>query len=101
MGPPTQTQGLWVPRIIEAKSFNLKFTKAGIYNYSFVVHEDNHMFGTIIVEDPNVAVPKPAEDAIHGRNERDALLAHVPSTIAAAISEFRPAKKVPDGSTTH
>jgi plastocyanin len=49
------------PLDIEAKSFNLKFAKAGIYNYSYVVHADNHMFGTTIVEDPNVAVPTPTE----------------------------------------
>jgi hypothetical protein len=51
------------------------------------------MFGTIIVEDPNIAMPTPAEGAIHGRNGRDALLANVPLAIAAAVSEFRPAKK--------
>ncbi len=58
-----------------------------------MVHEDNHMFGTIIVEDPNIIMPTPAEGAIHGRNEKDALLANVPFAIAATVSEFRPAKK--------
>lgn len=85
----------------QAQEFKLTFTKAGSYPYTCIVHGEEKMNGTVVVEDASVAIPSQAADDAEGKKELAALKAQVPAAVQAAQAQIKPDQKNPDGTTTH
>ncbi len=100
-GSSFTNSGIMGPDQGQAQQFSLTFTKAGTYQYTCIVHSEEKMMGTVVVEDASVKIPSQAEDDAQGKKELDALMAQVPAIQKAAAAETKPDQKNTDGTTTH
>jgi plastocyanin len=85
----------------QLQEFNLAFTKPGTYNYVCILHNDEKMLGTVVVEDPTASIPSPADVQAQGQKEMTALLTQAPIVARAAEAAVKPAVKNADGTMTH
>jgi plastocyanin len=84
-----------------ASDFPVTFTEPGTYEYQCIVHEEELMKGTIVVEDASATIQSPQEAEAAGRQEMADLMAKAPELIGAALAEVTPDTTNADGSVTH
>jgi plastocyanin len=82
------------------QSFDLTFTKPGVYNYVCGVH-GVRMSGRIIVVDRRRSVPSPQQVQVQARRLIAQALARVPAAIAKAKAEVPRPTRNPDGTRTY
>jgi plastocyanin len=100
-GSTFATSGIMGKEQGQAPDFSLTFTKPGTYPYVCVIHNEEAMKGTVVVEDASAQIPSPDEASAQGQKELDALLAKVPDVQKEAEAAVKPAETNPDGSTTY
>lgn len=84
----------------QPKSFSLTFTEPGVYSYVCIVHSNESMKGTVIVENASATVPSPPEAAAEGKKELDALRSKTKLVHSAAVASIKGDETNPDN-TTH
>ena len=85
----------------QLQDFNLTFTTPGTYNYLCIIHNDEKMAASIIVDPSGTTIPSPAEVQVQGKKEMADLLLQVPAVAKAAIAETKPAVKNANGMMTY
>jgi plastocyanin len=80
--------------------FSLTFTKAGSFTYECLVH-GMMMSGTLVVEDPSVNIPSPADVSAQAQKTINQQLAHANGLLGQAMSQVPPPQHNPDGTTNY
>jgi plastocyanin len=81
------------------RSFRLKFTATGTYDYECLVH-GQIMSGEVSVLAAHAKVPTPGAEKALGRHQIKLKLAEAPAVIRAARRHIKPAVTNPDGTKT-
>lgn len=100
-GKTFANSGVMGPDPGQATEFRLTFTNPGTYQYVCVVHAEEKMVGTVVVENATTPVPSQAEDEAEGKRELDAFAALVRAAVQAAEAQEKPDQKNADGTMTH